>query len=379
MSENQKISLKTINMQNIFELVYKEGSLLQNEIRDRSGLSGPTVSACLQYFRKVGVFIEGEELASSGGRKPRLIAFNYGFSYAVGIEIRMNHVDIRILNLKGEVVAGNVYRLAFKHEAAYWSQVSKYTEKEIKKNVSRDKVIGIGIAFPGEISLDGQKIVRATVFGLKNVAISDIQRYFKLPITVEYGPNAAGYGITWRNHDIKDCVCIVVTNNGVAGSVINDNKIYRGKNGEAGAFGHFVLDNRHKQCFYGNNDTWSNYCAVSELTGQEDPDLPGFFEKLKAGDKDCENRWQEYITYMARGLATVKLAFDADIVIAGRISPYLNEYYDQLKKEVSSYPFLKDEDIDILIDVTSTSPMAEGAAMIVLTSFLENYINNIYE
>ena len=82
---------------------------------------------------------------------------------------------------------------------------------------------------------------------------------------------------------------------------------------------------------------------------------------------------------MARGLATVKLAFDADIVIAGRISPYLNEYYDQLKKEVSSYPFLKDEDIDILIDVTSTSPMAEGAAMIVLTSFLENYINNIYE
>ena len=378
MTENAKTSLKTINMQKIFDLLYREGSLRQNEIREMSGLSGPTVSACLQSFRKQGVFIDGKELESSGGRKPRLVEFNYNIRFAVGVEIRMNHVDVCILTLKGELMSSAVYRLKFRHDSAYWKKVNEYVEDEIKNNVNREEVIGIGVAFPGEISIDRQRIIRATVFGLKNVYISEIQSYFKLPITVEYGPNAAGYKIVWHK-GMDNGICIVITNNGVAGSIINDNKIYRGKSGEPAAFGHFVLDNRHKKCFYGSNDTWSNYCAVSELTQQEDPDLPGFFLRVKQGDKKAVNSWNEYLKYMARGIMLVKLAFDTDMVIAGRIAPYLLEYYDQLKAEIKKHPSYNDDDFDVMIDTSSTSPMAEGAALILVSTFIENYIEEVYE
>ncbi len=380
MSENQKISLKTINMKTVFDLLYQEGSLSQTEIRERTGLSGPTVSACLQYFRKNDIFIDGKELASSGGRKPRLVTFNYNIRYAVGIEIRKNHIDICILNMKGKLISNNTHRVSFSHDEAYWNKVSVYAEKEIEEHVDRSKVIGIGIAFPGEISLDGQKIMRATVFGLKNIPISDIQRHFKLPIKVEYGPNAAGFGISYRNVNMPDCVCIVVTNNGVAGAIINDHKIFRGKTGEPGAFGHIVLDDKSKEHFSGSRySTWSTVCAVTELTQQEDPDLAAFFSRYENKDKQAVNSWNEYVRYMARGLAIVKLSFDSDIVIAGRIAPYLEKYYSKLKKEFSKYPAFNDEGFDVLIDTTSASPMAEGAGMLLIASFVNNYIEKEYE
>jgi predicted NBD/HSP70 family sugar kinase len=379
MSEIQKTSLKKINMQKIFTLLYEEGSLSQTDIREMSGLSGPTVSACLQYFKKNEVFIDGEVLASSGGRKPRQIAFNYDLRYGVGVEIGMNHADVRILNMKGNLLSRSRFRLHFSHNDEYWNRLSQLVEEEISIHVDRRRVLGVGIAFPGEVSLDGQSIKRATIFGLRDIPVSDIQKHFDLPIRVEYGPNAAGFGMAYRHPGINGCVYLVITNNGVAGSLIHERQILRGKSGEAAAFGHLMLDEPGKPCFYGSDSTWSNFCAVSQLTQQEDPDLPTFFQALDSGDESARKAWHDYVKYMARGLAVVKICFDTDIIIAGHIAPYLQEHYDELREEVSRFPAFRDEQVNLIIDTTSSSPMAEGAAMLLIADYVDNYIENVYE
>ncbi len=379
MSEFQKTSLKKINMQKIFTLLYEEGSLSQTDIRKMSGLSGPTVSACLQYFKKNEVFIDGVVLASSGGRKPREIAFNYDLRYAIGVEIGMNHADVRILNMKGDLISRNRFRLRFRHDDAYWQQLAGKVEEEISTHIDRQRVLGVGIAFPGEVSLDGQSIKRATIFGLRDIKVADIQKNFALPIKVEYGPNAAGFGLAYRHPDIRACVYLVITNNGVAGALIHDRQILRGKSGEAGAFGHIMLDEPGKQCFYGSDSTWSNFCAVSQLTQQEDPDLPAFFQALDNGDVTAARAWKDYVKYMARGLSIVKLSFDTDIIIAGHIAPYLQEHYDELREAVSQFPAFRDEQVDLVIDTSSSSPMAEGAAMLLISEYVLNFIENAYE
>ena len=379
MSEYQKTSLKKINMQKIFTLLYEEGSLSQTAIREMSGLSGPTVSACLQHFRKNEVFVDGAVLASSGGRKPRQIAFNYNLRYGVGVEISMNHADIRILNMKGDLISRNRFRLRFRHEDDYWQQLSGLVEQEIGSHVERHRVLGIGIAFPGEVSTDGQSIKRATIFKLRNIPIADIQKHFSLPIRVEYGPSAAGFGMAYRHPGISGCVYLVITNNGVAGSIIFDRQILKGRSGEAAAFGHLVLDEPGKQCFYGSDSTWSNFCAVSQLTQQEDPDLPAFFQALDSGDEKARKSWQEYLKYMARGLSIIKICFDTDILIAGHIAHYLHEHYDELKEAVSRLPAIRDEQINLIIDTTSSSPMAEGAAMLLISEYIDIFMDTFNE
>lgn len=136
----------------------------------------------------------------------------------------------------------------------------------------------MGIAFPGEISPSGKMVYRATVLGRKNLALDIVQKNIDFPIHIEYGANAAGFGAVWRADNLQDAVYIIVTNNGVAGSVILNNKIYSGLSGKSGAFGHIVLDPNGKECFCGGRGCWSAYCSLYNLIGNEEDKLQTFLK-----------------------------------------------------------------------------------------------------
>lgn len=113
------MSVRRINRVRVLKLLFHSGSLTQMEIKNQLGLSGPTVTQALQFFTDLGLLREGDEMPSSGGRKPRLIEFCYDAFYSVGVEIRHHHVDIQVINLRGNVVVGKVYRLVFENTVDY--------------------------------------------------------------------------------------------------------------------------------------------------------------------------------------------------------------------------------------------------------------------
>lgn len=360
--------LRTLNHKRVFRLLYNEGSLTQADIKEKSGLSGPTVAQCIQSFRQSGVFIDGEELASSGGRKPRMIAFNYDYRYSVGLEIRKHHVDICILNLKGDVIYFESFRLNFELNEEYLDSVNTLVEKVIKEHVDREMVLGIGIAFPGEVSLDRQMITRSTLLNIRqSVSLASIQKHFDLPLILEYGPNAAAFGSTFINDNQNDLIYIVITNDGLGGSVIYDNKIYRGKNGKAAAFGHFAIRSNKDNSI----QSWSYLCAITTLTQDEDGDYKSFFKDIDT-NKEKQNRLNDYLTYMAQGIASVKHAYDADIVIGGKIVPYLQPYLNQIKEYVFEFKSIDENDnFNISLDAHTSSPMAYGAALMIISQYFD--------
>ena len=363
-------SLRLLNLSRILNLVYENGSLTQAQIKENSQLSGPTVNQCIHYFRERGIFYEGKTLASSGGRKPTLICFNYNYRYAVGVEIRRHHVDISIMNLKGECVASTTVRLRYEQSAAHLKAISDQVDELIAANVESERILGISVAFPGEISLDGSAITRSTIFDLHNVRLDRFKKAFKYPVMVEYGPNAAGFGAVFKDRNLADTAYIVVTDNGIAGSIVINKQIYRGNSGKAGAFGHVQLDTNGPMCSCGKRGCWSAICSISALTGQEDSDLKEFFQKVENGDRQANEALSRYIADMAHGIVNVHLSYDTDVIIGGKIVPYLVKYIDQLKEQVFEYPVLKGESFDIRLDMTSNSPMSEGAALMMVSDYL---------
>jgi len=365
------VSVRAINRERVLQLLFKEGSMTQLEIKNRLNLSGPTVTKILHFFKEIGLMREGEEIPSSGGRKPRPIEFCYQAFHVAGVEIRRHHVDVQILDLKGNVAEGTVRRLNFEDSDAYWSQVNRIVHEAADSCGQVQHILGVGIAFPGEISPRGNIVSRSTVLGLKNFPFDQIQKNFAYPVHVEYGANAAGFGNVWRSRELKDAVYVVVTDNGVAGSVILDNRIYRGKNSKSGAFGHIVLNPDGRKCFCGGRGCWSAYCALTTLTGNEEPDLKSFFQMLEDGNQECAKRWKEYLEYFAQALANIRLSFDTEIIIGGKLAPYLLPRVEELKSMVASYPALAEDDLDIRVDTEAVNPMAEGAALMIVSSFLD--------
>lgn len=366
------MSVRRINRVRVLKLLFRAGSLTQMDIKNQLGLSGPTVTQALQFFTGLGLLREGDEMPSSGGRRPRLIEFRYDAFYSAGVEIRHHHVDIQVIDLRGTVVVGKVYRLVFENTAEYWQRVNALIKQTIAAAPVPRPLLGVGIAFPGEISVSKNMVSRSTVLACRNIPLNIARENVENVLSVEYGASAAGFGVVWREPSLQNAVYIVVTNSGVAGSVIVDNRIYRGTSNKPGAFGHIVLDPNGLPCFCGGRGCWSAYCSLRNLTQSEEPDLERFFTELRAGSQAHIRRWEDYLNRFAQALANISLSFDTGIVIGGKLAPWLEPYMEDLKRRVADYPVLSEEKLSIRTDTASLSPIAEGVALTLVSSFLDD-------
>lgn len=366
------MSVRRINRVRVLKLLFRAGSLTQMDIKNQLGLSGPTVTQALQFFTGLGLLREGDEMPSSGGRRPRLIEFRYDAFYSAGVEIRHHHVDIQVIDLRGTVVVGKVYRLVFENTAEYWQRVNALIKQTVAAAPVPRPLLGVGIAFPGEISVSKNMVSRSTVLACRNIPLNIARENVENVLSVEYGASAAGFGVVWREPSLQNAVYIVVTNSGVAGSVIVDNRIYRGTSNKPGAFGHIVLDPNGLPCFCGGRGCWSAYCSLRTLTQSEEPDLERFFTELRAGSQAHIRRWEDYLNRFAQALANISLSFDTGIVIGGKLAPWLEPYMEDLRRRVADYPVLSEEELSIRTDTASLSPIAEGVALTLVSSFLDD-------
>lgn len=366
------MSVRRINRVRVLKLLFRAGSLTQMDIKNQLGLSGPTVTQALQFFTGLGLLREGDEMPSSGGRRPRLIEFRYDAFYSAGVEIRHHHVDIQVIDLRGTVVVGKVYRLVFENTAEYWQRVNALIKQTVAAAPVPRPLLGVGIAFPGEISVSKNMVSRSTVLACRNIPLNIARENVENVLSVEYGASAAGFGVVWREPSLQNAVYIVVTNSGVAGSVIVDNRIYRGTSNKPGAFGHIVLDPNGLPCFCGGRGCWSAYCSLRNLTQSEEPDLERFFTELQAGSQAHIRRWEDYLNRFAQALANISLSFDTGIVIGGKLAPWLEPYMEDLRRRVADYPVLSEEELSIRTDTASLSPIAEGVALTLVSSFLDD-------
>lgn len=366
------MSVRRINRVRVLKLLFRAGSLTQMDIKNQLGLSGPTVTQALQFFTGLGLLREGDEMPSSGGRRPRLIEFRYDAFYSAGVEIRHHHVDIQVIDLRGTVVVGKVYRLVFENTAEYWQRVNALIKQTVAAAPVPRPLLGVGIAFPGEISVSKNMVSRSTVLACRNIPLNIAWENVENVLSVEYGASAAGFGVVWREPSLQNAVYIVVTNSGVAGSVIVDNRIYRGTSNKPGAFGHIVLDPNGLPCFCGGRGCWSAYCSLRNLTQSEEPDLERFFTELRAGSQAHIRRWEDYLNRFAQALANISLSFDTGIVIGGKLAPWLEPYMEDLRRRVADYPVLSEEELSIRTDTASLSPIAEGVALTLVSSFLDD-------
>lgn len=366
------MSVRRINRVRVLKLLFRAGSLTQMDIKNQLGLSGPTVTQALQFFTGLGLLREGDEMPSSGGRRPRRIEFRYDAFYSAGVEIRHHHVDIQVIDLRGTVVVGKVYRLVFENTAEYWQRVNALIKQTVAAAPVPRPLLGVGIAFPGEISVSKNMVSRSTVLACRNIPLNIARENVENVLSVEYGASAAGFGVVWREPSLQNAVYIVVTNSGVAGSVIVDNRIYRGTSNKPGAFGHIVLDPNGLPCFCGGRGCWSAYCSLRNLTQSEEPDMERFFTELRAGSQAHIRRWEDYLNRFAQALANISLSFDTGIVIGGKLAPWLEPYMEDLRRRVADYPVLSEEELSIRTDTASLSPIAEGVALTLVSSFLDD-------
>lgn len=251
-----------------------------------------------------------------------------------------------------------IYKQA-EHEAPLASKESflDFLCQLYEENRKEYKIAGIAVSMPGVID-EKQGIIRSAGAYLELYGMhlkEELKDRIPVPVSVENDGKCGALAEVWRGN-LKDCQdgIVLILGTAVAGGIIKDRKIHKGKNLSAGEFSYMLLGDEpslrdtallrcsvsallFRACLAKGIDAhkMSNYdlmqhffdCEQKLSSWDEAPEyakgMDGyqFFELLEKGDQEIRKLYEEYIANLAKLVLNLQLVYAPEkILIGGGIS-----------------------------------------------------------
>lgn len=212
------------------DLVRRSGPLTRTDIRDRTGLSAQTVSNITARLQADGLVHDVDR---------RLTLARDG-RFAVGVHLDPAHVAVVLLDLGGGLVTEHQLGAADLTDPGRTLDAMAQAVADVvtRAHVDPARVVGIGIAAPGPIELDGAtlgapaQLTAWTGFPLA----AELARRTGLPVHVEKDVVASALAEWWTAPVVTDLVSLYL-GHGVGAGIVVGGQVVRGSTGNAGEFG----------------------------------------------------------------------------------------------------------------------------------------------
>ncbi|WP_226618330.1 ROK family glucokinase [Cytobacillus firmus] len=170
-------------------------------------------------------------------------------------------------------------------------------------DLSKDKIIGIGMGAPGPVNLATGVVYNTVNLGWKdNYPLKDLLEVeTSLPVIIDNDANCAALGEMWKGagNGAKDLVCVTL-GTGVGGGVIANGDIVQGVSGAAGEIGHITsIPVDGAQCNCGKTGCLETIASATGIVRQA-------LESLESGGEGALSQ-----LYKANGFITAKDVFDS--------------------------------------------------------------------
>ncbi|WP_346908262.1 ROK family transcriptional regulator [Faecalicatena orotica] len=341
------------------------------EIAATLGLSMPTVLQNVKELIQRGIIIESGEYESTGGRKAKALSVNAGLKFAAGIDITSNHISYVMIDLTGELTAKVRVREKFENSLEYNETVYRhFREFAGQSGIAHDKLLGVGISFPGIIDKQYETLLISHILRVQNLSLRNLSQLFEYDVRYENDANSAAMAEMYRLE--KNAVYLSLSNS-VGGSFYVHNGIYEGDDYRSSEFGHMVIVPGGRTCYCGKQGCVDAYCSAQVLAGHTNGNLEQFFERLDKGDTDFQKIWDEYLEYLAITVTNLRMAYDCDIILGGYVGGYIGKYMAELSKKVVKYNGFENDTTYLKTCSFKKEVSAVGIAM----SFVEQYFESL--
>lgn len=342
------MEVKKQNRNRVFRYIYRNGTVSNPDIAHEMNMSLPTVTQITKELIEQGLVEEKGELKSTGGRRAKALSAAVNVKLAVGLDITKNHISLVLTNLAGEILKYERIYQPYFSEDAYYHKVNKKLEDFLDESyVEREKLLGIGISFPGIIDLNREMIAESHVLGLKMVSFESVNRFFAYPCFFLNDANAGAYAEGIRPEGMERFFYLSLSNT-VGGAIFSQNELVQGNNFRCGEVGHMTVVADGDACYCGKKGCLDAYCSASHLSDEADGKLEKFFAALERGEEKAVQIWERYTTYLAIAVNNIHMVLDYDIVLGGYVGSYVEAYIQDIWNKVSarntfaeSVPFVK--------------------------------------
>lgn len=364
------MEVKKKNRNEVFRYICKHGTVSNPDISYNMKVSLPTATQITKELMAEGLLEEKGELQSTGGRRAKALSAVVNARLAVGLDITKNHITLVLTNIVGEILKYERIHQPYDSGEAYYRGVSERLEHFLdENNADRDKVLGVGISFPGIIDLDKGQIAYSHILGVEAVPLDSVSAFFSYPCFFLNDANAGAYAEGFHGDEAERFFYLSLSNT-VGGAIFGGNELIQGRNFRCGEVGHMTVIVDGEMCYCGKKGCLDAYCAAWHLSDTADGKLEQFFCLLDQGDAEAVKVWDSYTDYLAIAVNNIYMVLDCDIVVGGYVGSCMGTHIQELWDKVAGRNTFREKEPYVKACNYKVAAAALGAALKVIEMFV---------
>jgi len=234
------------------------------ELCKETDFSIPTVTKIVSELIEEGIVSETGKVDTAGGRRPSQYGINPNACYYLGVEVKRNSINIGIQDFNNKFVqlSENISYTLENTRESLSSLCSIINRLVDDSGVAREKIIGACINLSGRIN--SRKGFSYSYFFFEEKPLSEIiESRIHIKTFLENDTRAMAYG-EYNCGVVKNEKDVIFINMsfGVGIGIICDGKLYYGKSGYSGEFGHSPVFDNEIICQCGKKG-----CLETEISG----------------------------------------------------------------------------------------------------------------
>ena len=223
------------------------GSSTITDLSKELDLSVPTITKFIYEMCEDGYINDYGKLETTGGRHPSLYGLNPESGYFIGVDIKKFSINIGLINFKGDMIELKMnIPYKFENTSEALEELCKLISNFIKKTgINTEKIMNICINISGRVNPDSG--YSFSMFNFSERPLAEIlTEKIGHPVCIDNDTRAMTYGEYMQGCVTGEKNIIFVNISwGLGIGIIIDGKIYTGKSGFSGEFGHInVFENK---------------------------------------------------------------------------------------------------------------------------------------
>lgn len=365
-------ALKINNKKSVLRFIYDKKRATPRVLHDEISLSRPTVAQILKELQEDNLIVQNGLANSTGGRKAILYEFNPALKVTIGVELLIGHFEIIAVDLFADTLKFEKNILPFSDEPGYYDKVCAAIERFIDSlQITKEQLLGIGIALQALISSDSKKIIYGKILNCDGLDIKEFNT--RLPYRCAFNHDAESNANVemWMNPLLNNAIYFNIRSD-VSGAIIIGRKFFQGGEYKSGVFEHMTIVPDGKPCYCGKKGCVNAYCSLTALLKPQE-DIQNFFLGLRNGSAAYKKRWDIYLDSLAMAIDNLHMAINCEIILGGTLSRFLlEEDVVQLQKLINKRTAFPTKTQYISISRCSHLPLCMGAALPYVQEYLES-------
>lgn len=248
----------------ILKLLDETGDITIPDLTKELNISTPKVTSLLNELIKEGLIVDLGKVDSTGGRRANSYGLLHSACYFIGVDVKRYYINIGLLDFKKHLTKLEEkisYPLENTQQSlnALISIIKKFIKEQ---GIVKSKILSIGINLSGRIN--NNTGYSYSYFHFQEESLSEtIEKEIGIKTFLENDSNAMAYGelmqgVVWGEKN----VLFINLDYGTGSGILIDGKVYYGKSGFSGEFGHIPFFQNDIICGCGKKG-----CLETEVSG----------------------------------------------------------------------------------------------------------------